>query len=73
MEAYGDSDSISEMKLTGIKGVIYDNEATLAYAGTGMTIENLNETLANEKTLYGNTLNPYGKNKDEDDWRITFE
>ena len=64
---YGEGDDTSKMKLSNIKGVIYENASTSAYSGTGVVIENYNETAAGEKGT------PYGKSKLEDDWRIDFE
>lgn len=64
---YGGGDDTSKMKLSNIKGVIYENANTSSYSGTGIVIENYNEILAGEKGTR------YGKGKDEDDWRINFE
>lgn len=65
--SYIEGDDTSKMKLTDIKGVIYDNASTSAYSGAGVKIENYNETLAGEK------MTRYGTDEDEDDWRIDFE
>ena len=64
---YGEGDDVSKMKMSGIRGVIYENSATNAYAGTGVKIENYNQIYAGEKWTR------YGTNKDEDDWRMDFE
>ena len=55
---YGEGDDTDKMRLTGIRGVIYDNAMTTAYAGSGVKIENYYE-------LYDNW--------DDDDWRMDFE
>ena len=67
IKTYGEGDDASKMKLSDIKGVIYDNASTIGYAGTGVKIENYNETLAGEK------MTRYGTDEDEDDWRMDFE
>ena len=64
---YGEGDDTSKMRLSNIKGVIYENESTSAYAGTGIVIENYNETCAGDKGTR------YGSDEEEDDWRIDFE
>lgn len=67
IETFSEGDDTSKMKMSNIKGVIYDNEATSAYAGTGIKIENYNETCAGDKHTR------YGTSEEEDDWRIDFE
>lgn len=67
IDVFSEGDDTSKMKLSNIKGVIYDNGSTSAYSGTGVKIENYNETLAGEK------MTRYGTDEDEDDWRIDFE
>ena len=67
VKVYSEGDDTSKMKTSNIKGVIFDNGSTSAYAGTGVKIENYNETLAGEKGTR------YGTDEDEDDWRIDFE
>ena len=64
---YTGGDDISKVKLTGIQAVIEDNGSTLAYAGKGVKIENLNQTEAFAK------MTRYGTGKHEDDWRMDFE
>ena len=64
---YTGGDDMSKVKLTGIQAVIEDNGSTLAYAGKGVTIENLNQTEAFAR------LTRYGTSKYEDDWRMDFE
>ena len=67
VKAYVGGDDLSKAKTTGIKGIIYENGSTTGYAGTGVKIENLNETEAFAK------LTRYGTSKTEDDWRMDFE
>ena len=55
---YTGGDDTSKMKLSNIRGVIYENEMTSAYAGKGVKIENYYE-------LYDNWS--------DDDWRLDFE
>lgn len=64
---YGEGDDVSKMKMSGIRGVIYENSATSAYAGTGVKIENYNQIYAGKKWTR------YGTSEDEDDWRMDFE
>lgn len=67
MSFYSGGDDISKAKTTGIQGIIYENGSTIAYSGTGVKIENLNQTEAGAK------LTRYGTSKQEDDWRMDFE
>lgn len=67
VKAYVGGDDLSKVKTTGIQGIIYENSSTSGYAGTGVKIENLNETEAFAK------LTRYGTSKLEDDWRLEFE
>lgn len=66
MKFYSPGDDISKVKTSGIQGIIYENGSTTAYAGSGVKIENLNETEAGAK------LTRYGTSKYEDDWRMDF-
>lgn len=67
IKAYVGGDDISKAKTSNIQGIIYENGSTTAYAGTGVKIENLNQTEAGAK------LTRYGTSKYEDDWRMDFE
>lgn len=67
MSFYAPGDDISKVRTSGIKGVIYENGSTTAYAGSGVKIENLNQTEAFAKHTR------YGSSKYEDDWRMDFE
>lgn len=67
MKFYSSGDDIRKVKTSGIQGIIYENGSTTAYSGTGVKIENLNQTEAGAK------LTRYGTNKYEDDWRMDFE
>lgn len=64
---YTSGEDTSKMKLSGVQAVIEDNGSTLAYAGKGVKIENLNQTEAFAK------MTRYGTSKSEDDWRMDFE
>lgn len=66
IKVYNSEDDISKIKLSGIRGIINENESTSAYAGTGVKIENYNQIYVGEKWTR------YGTNKDEDDWRMDF-
>lgn len=67
VKAYVGGDDLSKVKTSGIQGIIYENSSTTGYSGTGVTIENLNQTEAFAK------LTRYGTSKAEDDWRMDFE
>lgn len=58
---YGEGDDTSKMSLSNIRGVIYGNPETTAYAGKNIMIRNY-------KQLY-----PEEYKNHEDDWRIEFE
>lgn len=64
---YSGGEDTSKLRLSGIQAVIEDNGSTLAYAGKGVKIMNLNETEAFAK------MTRYGTSKYEDDWRMDFE
>ena len=61
---YGGGDDTADMKMSNIKGVIYSNPNTLAYAGSGVVIQNYNE-------IYDDSY--YGHDPDNDDWRMDFD
>lgn len=64
VQTYVGGDDTGDMKLTNIKGVIYDNANTSAYAGDGIKIENYKELFPSD----------YPDEKGyEDDWRIDFK
>ena len=63
VEAYAEHDDTSKMKLTNIRGAIWDNGSTIGYAGNGVDIVNYREKYAED----------YKKRKDnDDDWRMEF-
>lgn len=61
--SYVEGDDTSNIKLTGISGVIYNNSNTTAYSGKGVEI-------VNYKELYPKDY-PDSKGYD-DDWRMDF-
>ena len=63
IEAFTEGDDTSNMKLSNISGIIFDNDMTTAYAGRGIKVMNYKELYPNE----------YPDEKGyEDDWRLDF-